>query len=110
MKLIKKTYLLIAFILFYLYNLVKSNLFIAYDILTPTMHTKSDYVWVKNRTNSQLGLLLFSNLVSMTPGTLSIDYSEEKKALLIHYLYFNTNNKVIKEIETIQNKIIALVK
>lgn len=110
MKIIRKPYLLIAFVLFYLYNLVKANFFIAYDILTPKTQSKSNFVWIENRTNSSFGLLLFSNLLSMTPGTLSVDYNEEKKSLLIHYLYTNKNYQVIEEIELVQNKIIALIR
>jgi multisubunit Na+/H+ antiporter MnhE subunit len=40
----------------------------------------------------------------MTPGTLSIDYDRDKKALLVHYLYSN-NNTVNKDIEEIQRRI-----
>ncbi len=110
MKIFRKPYLLIAFIVFYLYNLVKSNFYIAYDILTPKTQSVSDFVWIKNRTASSFGLLLFSNLLSMTPGTLSVDYDDEKKSLLVHYLHTNRNNRVIQEIETVQDKIIALIR
>jgi multisubunit Na+/H+ antiporter MnhE subunit len=74
------------------------------------MRTNPGYVWIPIRLGTKFGLLLFSNLLSMTPGTLSIDYSEKKNALLVHYLYDNKENTVINEIEKIQNKIIELTK
>ncbi len=99
-----------AFVLFYVFKLVQSNVYIAYDIITPKMHTSPGFVWIPVRTNSKFGLLLFSNLLSMTPGTLSIDFSGEKNALLVHYLYNNKEHTVTDEIEEIQNKIIDLEK
>lgn len=71
------------------------------------MHTNPGYLWVPLRTTSNFGLLLFSNLVSMTPGTLSIDVSADRKALFVHYLY-DDKNKALEEIEKIQTRIIKL--
>lgn len=108
MKIIKKTYQIIAFILYYLSKLVQSNIYIAYDILTPEMKTKPGLIWIPIKTKSNLGILLFSNLLSMTPGSLSIDISDDKKELLVHFLYNNDKNKIINDIEKIQSRIIEL--
>ena len=78
MRILFKAYSLITFILYYLFKLVQSNIYIAYDIVTPRMRTNPGFVWVPIRLKTKFGLLLFSNLLSMTPGTLSIDYSEKK--------------------------------
>jgi multisubunit Na+/H+ antiporter MnhE subunit len=107
MKVIVKIYLLLAFLVFYTTKLVQSNLYIAFDIITPKMHSNPGYIKVPLRTNSKFGLLLFSNLVSMTPGTLSIDISANEKELLVHHLY-DDKNKVLKDIEKIQTRIIKL--
>ena len=108
MKIVSKAYLTVQFILFYLLKLVQSNIMIAYDILTPKMHTNPGFVWVGLKTNSDFGILLFSNLLSMTPGTLSVDISDDKQRLLVHYLYNDENNSILQEIDKIQNKIIKL--
>ncbi|MBN2349994.1 MAG: Na+/H+ antiporter subunit E [Bacteroidales bacterium] len=110
MKILSIPYKLLTFLLYYLFKVIQSNIYIAYDILTPKMHTNPGYVWVPIRINSKFGLLFLSNLISMTPGTLSIDYSEKKNALLVHYLYDSKEHIVLTDIERIQNKIIALFK
>lgn len=109
MKIIKKIYYIVEFILFYIFKLVQSNLFIAYDILTPKLRTSPDIIEVPIIIKSDLGLLLFSNLVSMTPGTLSIDMNKEKTILEIHVLYNKNKEKVLLEIENIQCKINYLI-
>ncbi len=109
MIVIKKIYYIIEFIVFYIFKLVQSNLFIAYDILTPKLHTVPDIVKVPIILKSDLGLLLFSNLVSMTPGSLSIDMNKEKTILEVHVLYNKDKEKVLKEIGSIQSKINYLI-
>lgn len=105
MNILTKLYRSIGFIMFYLYKLIQSNIFIAWDILTPRMRTDPGFIRVTVDLKSDFGLLLFSNLLSMTPGTLSIDYDENKRELLVHYLYNDANNSVKDEIEAIQSRI-----
>ena len=91
--------------MFYIFKLIQSNIYIAWDILTPRMRTNPGYIWVPVKLKSDFGLLLFSNLLSMTPGTLSIDYDKNKRALLVHYLYNNEKHSVENDIEAIQSRI-----
>lgn len=105
MKLLKKIYFSLEFIGFYLVKLVQANLYIAYDILTPKMHTKPAFMEVPVTLKTDLGLLLFSNLLSMTPGTLSMDITEDKKTVLIHVLYYSTDDIMLKDFNEIQEKI-----
>ena len=108
MRAIEKTYNIVAFIIFYIIKLVEANISIAYDIVTPKMQTNPGFIWVPLRLENNFGLLLFNNLLSMTPGTLSIDISEDKKSLLVHCLYSGKQNEVLEEIEHIQNRIMKL--
>jgi multicomponent Na+:H+ antiporter subunit E len=105
MIILKKIYGSIGFIMFYLYKLIQSNIYIAWDILTPRMRTNPGFIWVTVDLKSDFGLLLFSNLLSMTPGTLSIDYDQDKRKLLVHYLYNNEKRSVEDDIEAIQSRI-----
>jgi multisubunit Na+/H+ antiporter MnhE subunit len=108
MKLILKPYYYLEFLVFYLYKLVESNLIIAYDILTPKMRGNPVFLRVPLFLESNLGLLLFSNLISMTPGTLSIDIDENRKILLVHVLYSKGEDKMQEEFKRLQKKISRL--
>lgn len=105
MNLLKKIYYSIEFIGYYLLKLVQANLFIAYDILTPKMHIKPAFMEVPVSLKTDAGLLLFSNLLSMTPGTLSIDVSEDKKILYVHVLYYSSEELMQKDFNGMQEKI-----
>lgn len=105
MKIIEKIYHTIALVLFYFYKLITSNVYIAFDILTPRMRINPGFIDVPVFLKSNTGVLMFSNLVSMTPGTLSIDLNDDKTILRVHYLYNSINNSVLDEINQVQKKI-----
>ena len=105
MNLIKKIFYIVEFVVFYLVKLVQANIYIAWDILTPKMHTKPAFMEVPVTLKSNLGLLLFSNLLSMTPGSLSMDITEDRKKVIIHVLYYSTDDIMLKDLMGIQDKI-----
>lgn len=105
MKTLKRIYFTMEFVVYYLYNLTKANLYIAWDILTPKMRMKPAFMEVPVNLESDFGLLLFSNLLSMTPGTISIDISEDKKTVLVHVLYYKTDEIMLNDFYKMQEKI-----
>lgn len=105
MKILKKFYFILEFIVYYLYNLAKANLYIAWDILTPKMRMKPAFMEIPVRLETDFGLLLFSNLLSMTPGTISMDISEDKKTVRVHVLYYKTDEIMLNDFYRMQEKI-----
>lgn len=99
MKVLRKTYYILQLAGYYLVLLIAANLYIAWDILTPRMRTNPGVIEVETGTKKDLGLLLLSNLLSMTPGTLSIDIDPSKEKLKIHVLYMDRREETLKEIE-----------
>ncbi len=105
MKSLLRIYYFISFLYHFLIKLVQSNLYIAWDILTPKMHTQPIIVEVPLSIQSNLGLLLFSNLISMTPGSLSLDISPDKRYIIVHILYFRDEGLLQTDFQKMQNRI-----
>lgn len=99
MKLLKRLYYIFYLLAYYLVKLVAANLYIAWDILTPRMRTNPGLIEVDIAYGKDLGLLLLSNLLSMTPGTLSIDIDPAKEKLKVHVLYLDRKKETLNEIE-----------
>jgi len=87
---------------------VQANIIIAYDILTPRMCVSPGILHVPVHMKGNVQLLLFSNLLSMTPGTLSIQFNEQKTLLEVHVLYSDNPEKVLQEIEQLEKKIMVI--
>jgi multisubunit Na+/H+ antiporter MnhE subunit len=105
MKILRKIYYAISFVLFYLSKLVQANLSIAWDIITPVLKIQPAFIIIDIDLKSDKGILLFSNLVSMTPGTLSANINTEKTKMDVHILYAQQKDKIVEELKYIQHKI-----
>ncbi len=105
MRYIKKAYRLFLFIGLYLLSIIKANLFLAWDILTPKMLMNAGIISINLELRSKMALLLFSNLVSMTPGTLVISLDPEKNEASVHILYLQDEKAIRAEIYAIQCRI-----
>jgi len=102
---LSKIFYILEFIVYYLFQLVRSNIQLAYIILSPKMNIKSGFIDVPLSLNSDLGLLLFSNLVSMTPGSLVTNISENRETATVHVLFSTTDAEIQSEVQRMQEKI-----
>lgn len=89
----------ISFFFFYLGEILLANIRVAHDILTPKNRMKPAIVAVPIDVESDLQLLALNNLITMTPGTLSLDISPDRKIIYVHAMYVDDMAKVRKEIK-----------
>jgi len=78
---------LVEFLLFFLWELLLANLRVAYDVLTPTFHMRPGIVAMPLDAKSDFEITLLANLISLTPGSLSLDVSPDRRFLYIHSMY-----------------------
>ncbi|WP_283639331.1 Na+/H+ antiporter subunit E [Mesonia mobilis] len=90
---------LIAFIFFFLWELLKANLQVAYDVVTPKFYMTPGIVRVPLEAETNLEITLLANLITLTPGTLSIDVSDDRKVLYVHAMYLSDKQAFIDDIK-----------
>jgi len=96
----KKISLVIGFTFFYIRNLIHASLKIAYDVITPRHHMKSGVIAIPLDAKSDLQITVLANLITITPGTLSLDVSTDRKVLYIHAMYIDDKEELIRKIKT----------
>ncbi|MDX1651811.1 MAG: Na+/H+ antiporter subunit E [Brumimicrobium sp.] len=89
----------IGFLFFFLYELTKANIQVAADVITPKFYMKPGIVRLPLDVKTNLEITLLANLISLTPGTLSLDVSDDRKVLYVHAMYIHDKEKFIKEIK-----------
>lgn len=82
----------VSFFFFFLYELAKANLQVAWEMGTPKFKMTPGIVGVPLDLTSDAQITMLANLITLTPGTLSLDVSEDKKVLYVHSMYI-TNKK-----------------
>jgi multisubunit Na+/H+ antiporter MnhE subunit len=68
-------------------NLVKSNIALGFEVLTPTDYTKPGLLEVRLPTCSELVLTVIANSITLTPGTMTLELRPETSTLLVHVLH-----------------------
>lgn len=76
-----------GFLLFYLWEVVLSNIRVAHDVLSPRIRARPAIIAVPLGVHSEPALTLLANLVTMTPGTLSLDFSPDRRTLYVHAMF-----------------------
>lgn len=94
-----KVFRLIGLFFFFLYELVLANLKIAWDIVTPQHRMTPGIVAVPLDAETDFEITLLSIFITLTPGTLSLDISDDRKLLFVHVMYVDSTENVIKEIK-----------
>lgn len=89
----------IKFIFYFFSELIKANLEVAYEVMTPHYRMTPGIVKVPLDLKSDQGITLLANLITLTPGTLSLDVSDDKKVLYVHSMYITDKEKFIKGIK-----------
>lgn len=79
-------YLLLVFS----YYCLKANLDMAYRVIHPKLPIKPGILKIKTELKSTLARTLLANLITLTPGTLTVDI--EGEYLYIHWIYMQTLN------------------
>lgn len=102
---------LIGFLFFFLYELIKANIQVAIDVITPKFYMTPGIVALPLDAKTDLEITLLANLISLTPGTLSLDVSEDKKVLYVHAMYIDNKEDFIEEIKNgFEKRLLAILR
>lgn len=81
------------------YELIVSSLEVLKDIFTPVHLSNPAIIDMPLDVKTDTGILLVTNLISLTPGTLSIDVSEDRKTLTLHVMFADDPDAVRRSLK-----------
>jgi multicomponent Na+:H+ antiporter subunit E len=75
---------IILFVPLFLWELVRSNLRMARDVVLPQSRLQPGIIGVPLDARTDAEITCLANLITLTPGTLSLDVSDDRRTLYIH--------------------------
>ncbi|CAN5920321.1 hypothetical protein BH24BAC1_BH24BAC1_20570 [soil metagenome] len=78
---------IVSLTLFFFKELFMANLKVTWDVITPKFYMQPGVVAFPLVAQSDLEITILANLISLTPGTLSLDVPEDRKILYFHAMY-----------------------
>ncbi len=101
---------LLNFMLFFTKELIMANLRVAWDVLTPTNLMKPGVIAMPLRAETDMEITMVANAISLTPGSLSLDVSTDRKVLYVHVMYLYDEQQVMSELKRMEAKILRVMR
>ena len=99
------------FSLLFLWEVLKSNLRVAWNVVTPRKFRQPGIVAVPLDAETDLEIAVLANLITLTPGSLCLDVSEDRRTLYVHAMFVNEPEQVRREIkQRFERWILALLR
>ena len=89
----------VGLILFFIWELILANLRVAYDVITPRHRMRPGVIAIPLEAKTDIEITILSNLITLTPGTLSLDVSADRRVLYIHAMYIDDIDDVRRKIK-----------
>ena len=84
-------------VLYFFYDLFVSSIRVAIDVVKPSLNMRSAVVYIPLDVKTDVEITMFANMISLTPGTLSLDVSDDRTKLYIHAMYVDTDVDAIRD-------------
>lgn len=88
----------ISLILFFLYEIVKANYQVASDVINPK-NMRPGIIKVPLDAKSNMEITLLANFINLTPGTIVLDISDDKKVFYVHTIFIDDRAQFIHRIK-----------
>ena len=89
----------ISLVGFFFWQLLKSNFRVLWDVVTPSHISRPGIIGIPLEAKTDLEIMMVANLISLTPGTLSIDLSEDRRTLFVHFMFLEDPDTAREEIK-----------
>ncbi len=96
---------------FFFRALLVSNLRVLWDVVTPSHISRPGIVRVPLEARTDIEIMLVANLISLTPGTLSIDLSEDRRHLYVHVMFLDDEERACREMkEGLERRVLEVLR
>lgn len=100
-----------SFVGFFIKELVISTLRVAYDVVTRTHHMRPAILGIPLDATTDAEITLLACLISLTPGTLTLDVSADRKTLFVHAMFVHDYERARAAIKTgLERRILGLMR
>lgn len=101
----------LAFAIFFIEELILSNLRVAWDVITPKSRSKPGIVAVPLDASTDHEITLLSILVTLTPGTFIMDISDDRTTLYVHSMFVDDAEEERRKIkEGFERRVLDLLR
>lgn len=92
-----------------LWQLVRSNVLVARQILSPRSRVRTGVITYEMRSRSDWVTTLVANIIALTPGTMTVDATRDPHVLTVHFLLLDDEQRAHDAIATLERLVVGAV-
>lgn len=96
----QRVWRVLRLVFLFIYELVVSSLRVVWDVVTPTHLSRPGIIALPLAAKQETEILLVANLISLTPGSLSLDLSPDRKTLYVHAMFVEDPEALRRELKS----------
>ncbi len=94
----RRTLGLLKFLGLFAWKNVQANFIVAWEVMTPSNHMRPGFLKINPDAETSLEITWLANTISLIPGTLTVDTSENDDYLYIHAMHIRDPEEIKREI------------
>lgn len=102
-----RAYRIMAFLAFYGYELVYSNAVVVWEVVTPGSRLAPAILELHLRSRSRLEIVSLANLMTLTPGTLTVEIRMEPPTLFMHVMHAHDVGAFRRRLSQLEDRMLA---
>lgn len=99
---------LFRFVLFFLKEMILANLRVAITVLSPRLRISPALIEIPLEARSDLSISLLANLITLTPGTLTLDISNDRRVIFVHTMYAEDTEEFKRSIKSLERRVLEV--
>lgn len=92
------------------WEIVKTSFQVMWDIVTPGSSSTPAFVEVPVRCRTDFEFTLLGNLISLTPGTVTMAVRHDPSTLWVHGLYVEDHASFLADIHAMEDRVLAVTR
>jgi multicomponent Na+:H+ antiporter subunit E len=105
---VRSAWAAIAYLALFTKELLTANVDVARRVLSPSMPIEPAVIELPLRVETDLAITTIANSITLTPGTLTMDYDEEANLLYIHAITGEDREAIVKPIRRWEDRALEM--
>lgn len=97
------------FLVWFLWELSVANAVVAWEIITPSYKMRPGIIACPYR-GSELEATLLANLITLTPGTMTLEVDPTRRVLYVHALHISTPDGLREHIRELEDRLFTVTR
>lgn len=106
-RVVVRTWRIVRFLVYFGWEFLLSNATVLWEILTPRQRGSPAVVAVPLRSRTRREVVSFANLVTLTPGTLSLELTWDPPVLYLHGMFVHDPAQFTAQLYRLEDQMLA---